>query len=224
MFRRFVSTGPKLFRWAALSVTVLVAAVAAPQRADAASIFITDCQGFTRAVKAVEPGVLNSVQIAVTAAGKPASGVPITLTNTVSGAVTTVEATDGIATFPGVTSGVFSISTPESGIQIGAITIESGSISPGAAGVIGGAIVAGGIAGAGVGIAAVADDGGSDSPTPTPLPTSIPAPTVRPTPTRIPTPLPTATEICDPDAMPTPIETFFPDGVVPNGTPVSGFR
>lgn len=225
---------------------MLIAAIAFdPASATAQSLVLLDCQGFTRAVSEVNPGTSNSVSISVTGEGQ------VSITNVATGQTITATAQNGVATFPNISGGVFTVSSPST-VSIGAIGIAPTGFGPVVAG---SAAVGAGVAGSGAavgtagGVTNVVDiatgnnnnndndddnsDGGNGNATPTPsapqptaVPTSTPTP-LPPTPTPLP-PEPTFTPTpekcdCDPDARPTPVGTFFPNSASAKKKPVSPF-
>ena len=192
--------------------------MAVPQFATPQVLSLTDCHGFTRAVKSVNQGSLNRVEVQVSSSTTSTEGTQVTVTNTVTGQANTAVVKGGVASFEGLAPGTYTMSTAVPSIQVGAVSISGATAlsTAAAAGVVAGAGAATGAGVVGVGVAVdTAVNQISESPsdgaeeTPTPLPTV--EPTVEPEPTS--TPMPTPTEdpcgICDPDAEPTPISDFF---------------
>ncbi len=159
-------------------------------------ITIEDTSHIARASTAVDD--YGKVEFALTdGTGAAAEGVPVTLTNTVTGEVLTATSFNGAAVFESVTPGVWTVATSAPGITFSNIAIST--MTAVAAGGAAGVSAAGlGLAAVGVGgSAAVAigaseasksnDEDNNDDPAPTP------------------TPRPTA-----PNATPTPVVTFRP--------------
>ena len=92
-----------------------VLAVCAPLSHAENQITIQDTAGFTRAV--AEVGVSGRVEFALTDEhSKPADAIEVTLTNTASGETLTAKSVNGVVTFENVAPGVWTVSTPVSGI------------------------------------------------------------------------------------------------------------
>lgn len=210
-----------------LGVTLL------PLLAEAQSIAILDCNGFTRALKAVDDGSLNRLELHVTdATGAPSTGAEVSITNAATGEVSTAVTNNGIAVFKNVAEGAYTLNAG-AGAAVGEVAIGSMTFSTAAttAAAAGAATAAGGTAtGVVVGVEEVAstiNESNEEEPEPqptaipTPLPTAEP-PAPTPAPTLPPaTPEPTATPDdcdCDPGAKPTPID---PDDFLnPQPTPM----
>ncbi|NDC38191.1 MAG: hypothetical protein EBZ48_09080 [Proteobacteria bacterium] len=131
--------------------------------------------------------------------GSAANGTEVKLTNSISGETYSAQSANGMVTFEKVPSGIYSLSAPDSTLQIGAVwlgaTAPSVALATGAALLTGGA-AAGGATGLGIIVHNATNGGGSDESAPPPiLPTPVPTPTVCP--------------VCNPDAEPTPIDDFF---------------
>jgi len=119
----------------------------------AQGLLITDCQGFTRVAKALNPGKAAKLEVSVSnAGGTSTNGVQVSLTNSATGEVSTAVAKNGVAVFDNVTRGVFTLSTEASGVSIGSVSVAGASVSAGVATGVGigtvigggGAVVAGG--------------------------------------------------------------------------------
>lgn len=186
-----------------------------PQLALAQALVIADCQGFTRATRSAQPGTTNRVEVQVNNAP---DGSRVSLTNAANGSVTESVAMNGVAVFEQVPPGVFTISTVQPGVTLGAITISGVGAATTFTALTAGVVAAGAGAGAAaVGVVAAADtlnensndDGPEDIPTsPTPEPTPQP-PVVTPTP--VPTvPQDDGCPACDPDAEPPVLDPFDP--------------
>lgn len=136
-----------------------------------AQLILTDCQGFTRAVQNVDPGSLNDVQVSVNdAAGNPLDGVEVQLTNSVTGEVITVLSQNGVATFQGVGTGTFSISSTAAGATVGTVSITTTAVATGlaliavtTAAVLGGAATTGIVVGVDEATKSGSSGGGSGS-------------------------------------------------------------
>jgi len=198
-------------------ISMVAVLIGAPMPAAAQSIMINDCQGFTRAVQRVEPGQTNNLNIdVVDAAGNPADGVNVSLTNTSTGTTTTVSSSKGVATFANLAPGSYTLASAAPGVVLGTVSFTTGALILGSsAPLVVGGVAAGGIAaGSAVAAVAIADatDGNPAEATPTPTPT--PQPTATPAPTRTPPP---ACDICDPDATPKPLpdDNFDPPRLSP---------
>lgn len=120
-----------------------------------AQLVITDCFGFTRAIQNVDPGSLSNVQVNVSDAfGSPLNGAEMTLTNSVTGEISTAVVQNGVASFPGVAPGTFSVTTAATGASVGSVSISAASAGIIAAGTAT-AVGAGVLGGAGVAAVAV---------------------------------------------------------------------
>ena len=118
----------------------------------AQSITITDCHGFTRAVKEVSHNVPTRVEVNLTTtSGSVAEGSTITLTNAVTGKSISTTVHSGVAVFDSVPPGVFSIGVPTGdSIELATISLSGVAFSTGTAAtaLLGvGALTVGGIAG-----------------------------------------------------------------------------
>lgn len=181
------------------------------------SLVITDCQGFTRAVKDVEPGSSNKVEIELNQAGAPAESAEATLTNSVTGEVTAALSKKGLVTFENISSGTYALNITDPNNKAGFILIAPMGVSGGLAttvGVITGVVGAGAAVGIGVAIEDEIDDSDSNDPPsgsgPNPQEPEEPAPQPGPNPTPQPTPIPTPDPFpCDPDEEPPPLDSFF---------------
>lgn len=200
---------------AAFLAMAVLTQLADPTPALAQALTILDCQGFTRASQQVEPGADNSVQVKVQTPPGQTQPVDITLKNITTGEAQTAPASGGVATFKGISAGLFEVQTTATGVQLAEVTIAAGAFSATVAGAaIAGAAVVGG--GAATGLAIEVHDqtsnsgdsssNGSNRPPPTPAPQPTPVPTINPTPR----PTPRNCEGCNPDATPPTLSPFEP--------------
>jgi len=123
----------------------------------AAGLAIVDCQGFTRALKSVDPLSKSDVQFQlVDGAGNVANNVQVTITNSVTGQTVTATAQNGLAVFEGVESGTWVVSTAAEGIGVTSVSVSTtiGTVAAGGA-IAGGAVAAGGAV---TGVTVVTDD------------------------------------------------------------------
>ncbi len=136
---------------------VLTAIMALPQLAHA-QLVVTDCYGFTRAVQNVDAGSLSNVEVSVNdALGNPLNGTEVTLTNSVTGEITTVVSQNGVATFSNIAPGTFSVSTAATGASVGTVSVATASVGTvAAAGAVGATAAVGG--GAAVGAVAATEN------------------------------------------------------------------
>ncbi|MCB0311475.1 MAG: carboxypeptidase regulatory-like domain-containing protein [Bdellovibrionales bacterium] len=124
-------------------------------------ISVLDSAGFTRAASEVEG--LGDVEFnLLDAAGNPASGAEVTLTNTTTGEVLHAVSIEGSAVFEGVSPGVWTVTSTASGVTFTNVTITTATaaLAAGGAAIGGGTLLAGTAATGGViaGGVALADD------------------------------------------------------------------
>lgn len=109
-------------------------------RAYAAELAIQDISGVTRSLTEISEA--GQIEFHVLAAnGAAAEGAEITLTNTLSGEVLKMASSQGIATFSGVTPGVWTVASTTAGITFTNITVIPTTLA------------AAGLAGSGTGLA-----------------------------------------------------------------------
>lgn len=162
----------------------------------AQGIIIADCNGFTRAVKALKANQTGNVQLQVQASSLGQSQ-PVTLTNTVTGQTVSSSASNGLVSFAEVPNGTWTIGSLPQGAVLNSVTVTP---------VMGSAVTAGTV----VGGTTVVGGGAA-----TVTVTEVQAQIEQPQPTPTPTPTPTATPDCrcEPDEEPTPISSFFGNSV-----------
>ncbi|MCB0353019.1 MAG: hypothetical protein KDD64_05815 [Bdellovibrionales bacterium] len=151
----------------ALILLLLLFSLVSPLYGQEAEITIKDTAGFTRAVSQVEGVGIVEFDL-VDAAGLPADGVEVTLTNTVTGESLTVASVNGTATFQGVQSGVWTVASSVSQVTFTNVAIGAGAPLVAGGGLIGGtaASVIGGTAAVGgaTAIAVTQIDDNNDDP------------------------------------------------------------
>ncbi len=126
--------------------------------AETGDIVIQDTSGFTRNTTSVED--FGKVEFSLTdAAGTPAEGAQISLTNTLDGQVLQAVSANGLATFESVAPGVWTVASTSPSVTFTGVVITStalaGTAVAGAAGIIP-IVVGGGAAAAAVTGAAIA--------------------------------------------------------------------
>jgi hypothetical protein len=107
----------------------------------ASELTIQDTSGFTRASSEIEETGQIEFSL-IDAAGSPAEGVEVTLTNTATGETLTAASINGNVTFDGISPGVWTVSTTAQGVTFTNVTVLN-------------AMAVGGLAGSGIGTGAV---------------------------------------------------------------------
>lgn len=132
----------------------------------AQELAIKDTSGFVRAV--AEAADENTVEFEVTDAnGGAADGAEVTLTNQETGATLTATSVNGKVTFTQVTPGVWTVSSPVSGLTFAKVTLVGlGAGAATSSGAFTALVVGGGVAGGTVAIVNASDDGDDDEKTP----------------------------------------------------------
>lgn len=152
-------------------------------------IKILDCDGVTRASKSIDGLEKQDIELKVQdAAGQPADGTQVSLTNTETGQVVSVTSKQGVATFPELNAGTWVASSSASGVTLTGVSIATAIPMTVAAGAIAGAtVVSGGaVYGTTEGVIAISDsiennsdnssDDQDDDNDPNPSPTPSPSP------------------------------------------------
>ncbi len=127
---------------------VLIASslLAACSSAFAEELTIQDTSGFTRSAAEIDGSTQVDFAL-VNGAGAAADGIAVTLTNATTGEVLTATSINGIASFQGVTAGVWTVATTSAGITFTSVSVV-GAVAMGGATLtstlIGGAAVVGG--------------------------------------------------------------------------------
>jgi hypothetical protein len=166
----------------ALVLVVCALMAGTTSTAEAQSIVINDCVGFTRAVRQTSPGEPSNVRVEVSSQSGPATnGSELKLTNAVSGESYSAQSANGMVTFERVPSGVYTLTATDSTLKVGAVWL--GATAPGVVLASGAAILTGGAAAGGatglvVAVNNATSGGGSaeSSLPPTPVPTATPCP------------------------------------------------
>lgn len=122
----------------------------APCGAEAQSLMIFDCQGFTRAIQKVQPNVGSRLELQVQGAESSQSA-QVTITNNVTGETLSAQTQNGVAVFNNVPPGSFTVGATGANTTLGAVTIAPMTVSTAAAAtalgtttVVGGGAAAGG--------------------------------------------------------------------------------
>lgn len=114
-----------------ISLTALLVLAAIPARAENAGIVIQDSGGIPRGSSPVEG--LGRVDFAVVdAAGQPAEGAVVTLTNTVTGETLTASSVSGMVSFDNIAAGTWTVASSSPGLTFTNVSILA--VSAGAAG------------------------------------------------------------------------------------------
>ena len=135
-------------------------------RAEVGDIVIQDTGGLTRNTTSVED--FGKIEFSLAdAAGVPAEGAEISLTNSLTGEVLTTVSSNGLATFEAVAPGVWTVASASPTVTFTGVIVTSSALAgtavAGAAGLAPLVIGGGAAAAATTGIAVAASDDGSDS-------------------------------------------------------------
>ncbi|MBN8549918.1 MAG: carboxypeptidase regulatory-like domain-containing protein [Deltaproteobacteria bacterium] len=149
----------KLTRTAILGSALLAAHAGYPAMAE--DLTVQDTSGFTRAASQVD-GSSNVDFNLVDKSGNPADGVVVTLTNSATGESLTATSVNGSVTFPGVTPGVWTVSTTSPGVTFTNVVVAS-AIATGSTLTAATVLPALAIIGGGAGIAIAIDNNNSSS-------------------------------------------------------------
>lgn len=126
----------------------------------AEELTIQDTSGFTRSAAEIDGSTQVDFAL-VNGAGAAADGVPVTLTNAATGEVLTATSINGVASFQGVTAGVWTVATSSAGITFTSVSVVGAAALGGAtltSTIIGGVAVAGGGTAAAIAITDSNDD------------------------------------------------------------------
>ncbi|MCB0347175.1 MAG: carboxypeptidase regulatory-like domain-containing protein [Bdellovibrionales bacterium] len=149
-----------------ITLSLLLLAATVPLHsafAQEADLLVKDTGGFTRASSSVEGS--GSVEFTlVDAAGSPAEGVEVTLTNSLSGETLTAISSNGTVVFEGVAPGTWTVASTASGVTFTNVAITSTALAAGAGLGASSALIAASsitVVGAGSAIAASESDDGN---------------------------------------------------------------